>query len=307
MRKIIFFLVFLVSNNVNAEVFTEFKIFKEKPIFENPIAYVRSPDSGITVNTSRYAGQPIGYLDAIFGGDFPLVTLNIRAPSSFDHLLKLQLGVEAATWATLGYKEGAFPLLTQDFLVAIPLLFRYAGFSGAVKFNHISGHLGDGFEELVRETLPSDEKIILETADDLARDYGLGVISKEPFSYSRDFFSCHIAYDDLVGNLARKVYLQYGYAHKIFPKGTKRSFAGGGFEIKYKAGTFDPFYAQDTTWNQDVDSVDLSIQTGVYILSQSKSDLFEVRLAGTIYIGSDRRGQLMGRKIKQFGLGLFIR
>ena len=77
-------------------------------------------------------------------------------------------------------------------------------------------------------------------------------------------------------------------------------------ETKYKMEDASPYYAHDITYNQDMDSLDWSGQLGVLFLS-SEDKLFESRMAFTGYIGSDRRGQFLGRKIKQFGIGLFIR
>jgi hypothetical protein len=120
----------------------EFKFLKEPMIYNEPIAAPRSSKTGITIDTSKYMGQRVAYMEGMIGRNVPMLTLTHGA-------LKLQTGIEAATWMTLGYSEGAFPLLTQDFMFAFPLMFRYNKFSGAIKFNHISAHLGDGFEGLL--------------------------------------------------------------------------------------------------------------------------------------------------------------
>jgi hypothetical protein len=88
----------------------------------------------------------------------------------------------------------------------------------------------------------------------------------------------------------------------MIPDELKRWAVGGGTELRYE-GFLNPFYTHDIRYNQDVDSIDYSGQIG---LITSKGKLFESRLAFTGYLGSDRRGQFMGRKLKQVGIGFFI-
>ncbi|KKM82769.1 hypothetical protein LCGC14_1316080, partial [marine sediment metagenome] len=219
---------------------------------------------------------------------------------------KFQLGTEGSAWITLGYKDGAFPLLTEDFLLAVPLSFRHNKFSGALAFNHVSAHLGDGMTILLEDSLSDEDQREFDLYDDLAEEEGMDLSLSDPEPYSRDFISLYLSYEYVVDGIEHRMYVHFGYAHKMIPDGLGRTFIGSGFEAKYSCKYFTPYYSQDITWNEDSDSVDYSYQLGAYILPD-KDDMFTVRIATTGFIGYDRRGQLMDNKIKKFGLGLFIR
>ena|SRR3990167_664153 len=268
-------------------------------LFNEPIAYPRTPDSFFTVRTSEYLGFRLEYFEGCIGREFPFITLKRKD-------LKLQMGAEAAAWMTLGYKDGAFPLLTQDFLVALPISFRYRKLSGTLKFNHISAHMGDGMDRLLEETLSNREKAKLDKAQNLAEKEGLVVGLATPVVYSRDFLSGLLSYEERIGVLDARGYIHLGHIHKMRPAFLKRWFAGNGIELEYQSGYGTPYYAQDITWNQDVDSIDYSGQLGI-MKKPSKEDTFELRIGLTAFMGKDRRGQLVGHKLKQLGLGLFIR
>ena len=84
-----------------------------------------------------------------------------------------------------------------------------------------------------------------------------------------------------------------------------QAIQASGVELIYTADTFAPYYAQDITWHDDTNSVDLSAELGVIVLS-SETKYYSLRFAFTGYIGVDRRGQLMDNRLKQFGFGFFI-
>lgn len=257
---------------------TNIDFFSEPQIFNVPLANPRSPgDIAFSINTSKHQNQRIVYLEGIIGRVIPLSTLSIDD-------WKIQLGIEGSVWITLGYKDKTFPLLTEDFLIGLPLSFRYKRFSGALAYNHISAHIGDGLTE--------EDNI------------GLSLSDLEP--YSRDFLSLYLSYEYTFDDIESRIYSHIGYAHKMVPKELGRSFFGMGFEAKYSCRYLIPYYSQDVTWNGDNDSVDYSYQLGVYIFP-NKDDIFTVRIATTGFVGYDRRGQLMNNKIKKFGFGLFIR
>lgn len=303
--KILVAIVFcLISTNVKA---ASVSYFDAKPLYRDPFANVRSPDTGVTINTSKYLGEKVGYLEASLGKNIPIITAQFG--EVFKRDFQMQFGLAAGFWGTLGYDDGAFPLLTEDFLLSVPLSFRWGNFSGAVKFNHISAHQGDGFDKLLEEKLSKQDQEDLETAENLLEDYTqndeIGITLKEPLSYSRDFFSLHVAYDGKVGVFNNRIYAHAGYAHKMIPDTLNRWFVGSGFEAIYPSDKVAPYYAQDVTWNGDTDSVDLSSELGLIVLS-SKTKHYTLRVAATTYIGTDRRGQLINHKMKQFGVGFFI-
>jgi len=271
----------------------------EKSIYKEPMANPRSPEFGLTINTERYLGKRIGYLEGILGADFPIATF------SYDNL-KLQFGLQAAGWLDLGYRDGAFPMLTQDFYLGVPFSFRYKDFSGAIKFNHISSHLGDGMDIMLEDTLSKEEKEQYEFYDDIAEDEGMNLSLKGAEAYSRDFMSLHLSYEYTLGSLNTRAYFHAGYVHKMIPEELKRWFFGNGIELVYPLNNTAPYYAQDVTYNQDLDSVDYSSQLGLVMLPH-KDTIFNIRFAITTFIGCDRRGQLTGRKLKRIGIGIFIR
>jgi len=241
--------------------------------YYNPLAYPRSPEFSLT--WENY--EDIGVLKAVLGKDLGLVTYQ-------EDYLYATLGLEFATWVTLRYRDDsmAFPLITEDFVVAVPLTFCYKQWSWAVKYNHISAHLGDGADELL------DTKTI---------------------AYSREFVSLHLArtfrFEDVwTGTLFGRVYAHGGYLVVVMPKELGRWYAGGGFEIAIDKFV-NPYIAFDGTWNDDVGSFDMSGQLGLWRGGHGVH--LDIRVALTGYIGSDRRGQLVGRKLNNIGVGIFIR
>lgn len=303
--KVLTFIIALLFSAVGHASTVSF--FNEKPLHREPLAAPRSPDTGANIKKSRYLGIDVGYIDVSVGKNIPIVT--VEAMEIMGDTLILQTGLAGGFWATLGYADGAFPLLTQDFLISVPLEFRWGNFSGAIKFNHISAHLGDGLAGLIEDQLSEEERKELDTAEDVLRDYtghqDAGIILKEPFSYSRDFMSVSVGYDSKLGIFDQRSYVHAGYAHKMIPDELKRWFFGSGVEAIYPSEVFAPYFAQDITYNQDTDSVDLSSELGAIILS-GETKHYTFRVAFTGFIGKDRRGQLVGRKMKEFGIGFFI-
>lgn len=303
--KLIKLIVCLLVFSSSAKA-SSFEWFNDKPIYREPYAYVRTPDSGVTLNSSEYLEQQVGYIEVSLGKNVPIVTMKSYL---FGQPLILQTGLAGGMWLTLGYKDGAFPLLTEDFFISAPLEFKLGRFSGAIKFNHISAHQGDGLDGVLEDKLSKNDKSDLDQAEDILQDIAddddVGIVLQEPFSYSRDFFSGHIAFDGRMGLLNTRVYAHGGYAHKIIPKVLNRWFLGSGFEALYPSGIFSPYYAQDITWNGDTDSADLSLELGSVLVSD-ETKYYTLRVAFTAYIGNDRRGQLIKNRMKQFGFGFFI-
>jgi hypothetical protein len=87
------------------------------------------------------------------GDAFPLVRFG--GPRAGEGL---QLGVEAAVFAQFDLDAVSDDLLNTDYLVGVPLTFRYAGSSARARLYHQSSHLGDELllrpeNELQRENL----------------------------------------------------------------------------------------------------------------------------------------------------------
>ena len=260
-------LLFLLSLN--------FGILDKMPVYENPIAYVRSPQSSINIFFSKEDFEKeLTYLEGQIGKSIALITIS---PNKY---MFFQLGLEASVWMSLGKVDDRFPLITQDFLMAAPIYFRIDDFSGAVKYNHISAHLGDGSKIFDKRW--------------------------RPIVYSRDFISVDLAYDILIKGFLSKFYISCSYATTMYPD-VKRFSAGGGFETTYNnALYFVPYFAYDLRYNQDMDSFDHAGQIG-FKMSNDKRSIFDVRLALIGYYGSDRRGQLIGHDVEQFGVGLIVK
>lgn len=265
----------------------DFTAFEGRPLYESSLANHRSPEFSISGRNSSYLGQNISYLEAAMGKDFSLITVTLENKN------QIQFAMGAGTWLTLGYKEGAFPLLTQDFLVNGALAFRSENLTLALKYNHISAHMGDGMERLLEENLDIPGPIAEEIA--------------EPFAYSREFLSFHMDYRWNRGVIKRRAYMNVGYAVRMIPRDLGKYFIGAGAEIVvtelWWAG---PFVAVDMTYNNDVDMFDFTGQLGIFLLTESE-DYITMRLALTGHYGSDRRGQLVGQELRQIGVGIFVR
>ena len=263
--------------------------FEGKPIYENPIGYVRSPETGMSLKSSSYRGADLKYLDAEIGRVIPIVRWKGKY---FD----AQLGAEAGGWFVLSYYQGRFPLITQDFLLAIPLMFRVGSLSGALKFNHLSAHVSEGFDELWEKTLSAEQKQkiqIVEQQENVS-------ISPPIENYSRDFWSLEISKEANLGSLKIKSSAQLAYIHKIIPHGLGRWFGGDGIELQY----FGLYTAGNVFYYQDTETLDLSGEFG-WLLDDHD---MQPRIFIGIYKGSDRRGQFMGRQqMKELSLGFAIR
>jgi hypothetical protein len=299
-KSILLVILLSIPNVAFADSDMSLDFFGTQQIFDVPLANPRSPgDMSFSIDTSMYKRQRVYYFEAIIGRNIPIATLDTGE-------WKFQFGLEGSAWLTLGYQDGACPLLTEDFLIAAPISFSYKKISGALAFNHISAHMGDGMTILLEEELSDEEQREFELYDELAEEEGLDLSLSDPAPYSRDFMSLYLAYNYNVDGIDSRMYLHGGYVHHMIPEGLGPTFIGTGFEAKYPCEPTTPYYSQDITWNEDNDSVDYSSQLGFYITPR-EDDLFTVRVALTGFVGYDRRGQFRRSKIKKFGLGIFIR
>lgn len=288
-------LTLLISSSANAET----KFFSEPRLFNEPMADPRAAASSFTVNTSKYYGYRLWYIDAAIGKSFPISTHRFSD-------LYIQTNLAAAGWLSLGYTGGLrFPLITEDFLLSMPVLFKYKRWSWYVAYNHISSHMGDGMSEMLEATLSEKERKQLSAYQKVAESSGMEVIIKEPETYSREFITSYVSYRCKIGILDANIYGVAGYNLKVLPEELGRGFVGNGFEIEYYYRTLTPYYSQDVRWNNDVGSLDYSGQLGA-ILMNDDDNLVRFRFAFTLYAGSDRRGQMVGKDIERFGFGIFM-
>lgn len=268
-------------------------MFDGKPIYENPIAWVRSPEIGISIRRSEYRKINLTYFDAAIGRIVPIIRLHQR---NVYNNLDFQVALEGGTWVLLGYDNGMFPLITQDFYFSIPLMFKINDLSGVLKWNHISSHRSEGFDILWKKVLTPEERYKIERTE---RQENIS-ISLPTKNYSRDFVSLDLAYEFYVDGDTIKPYIQGGYIYKIFPRYLKRWFYGGGFEIKSQKGLFS---ATDIRYNQDTNTTDFAMQIGWELQNHSSKPRFCLNY----YNGSDRRGQFLGRYQKEVGIGIYVR
>lgn len=268
-------------------------------IFLDPIAYPRTATTSFQLSTSKYWGQRIMYADASIGRDIPLYQFKL-----LNDALLLQPNLDAATWFVLGKDGEQFPLLLQDFMVAGGIKFSYYGVFGFIKYNHISAHLGDGMDQLLEKELSAEDKQKYDEYERIASSQFEGghISLLERVSYSRDFVSVLLGYNYDMWNFDARSYVHGGYANKMFPEELGKHFVGIGTELVYPT-SLKPYYAHDITWNGDVNSLDYSGQTGINLIDMSKMN---IRIAASFYIGSDRRGQLVGRKLQQLSFGVII-
>lgn len=268
-----------------------------KPIVSDPPAILRAPHSGVSVNTMDYDSHSIFYIDAALGKDFPLITLE-------NNVFVAQVSLKGGAWVSLGCDNGAFPLLTEDFLIAAPLSFKYDKWSGYISYNHISAHLGDGFDKMVDRDESDVSDLIKPYEKSIqAEGFKLSIMTKEPFVYSRDFMSILLMRDDKLLSADIKYYITAGYAHKIMPKRLKPWYLAGGVHIEKSYTNAKPYFSQDIRYNADVDHIDYSAQLGIYFKSLYG---FQNRIYASFYTGSDRRGQLLGKCTNILGFGFAV-
>ena len=115
------------------------------------------------------------------GDAFPMVRWAGGAPGN-----GVQVGLVAGIFAQFNLDAESFDLINADYLVGVPVTFRYAGFSSRVRVYHQSSHLGDEFllsSDVERENL-SFEALDLLLSQEVGplRAYGGGeyVFNREP-------------------------------------------------------------------------------------------------------------------------------
>jgi len=274
---VVFFVVFFFGFSANAEKESKLTFLSGDLLFKEPLAYKRTPEFSFFIKNSNCSNIELTYYDASIGKTFPIFTYEKQ------EMLTWQLVVGAGTWVTLGYKDGSFPVVTQDFLISTGTTVKSEDLSFSVKWNHISAHLGDGANIVVDSSLISDFN-----------------------SYSRDFISFHWDKNWNKEYVHPRLYIQGGYAYKNYPKNLGRTFVGSGFEIiVQEAYLTSPYIAADMTYNGDVDSFDFSFSGGFFLLNKT-DNWSNLRMVLTYYKGSDRRGKMFGNKLREIGVGLIL-
>jgi len=115
------------------------------------------------------------------GDAFPLVRLAGGAPGN-----GLQIGLVGGIFAQFNLDAESFDLINADYLVGVPVTFRWSGFSSRVRVYHQSSHLGDEFllsSEVERENLSFEAvDVLLSQEVGPLRAYGGGEVlfNREP-------------------------------------------------------------------------------------------------------------------------------
>jgi hypothetical protein len=286
-------LVFLVLSLFPIQAKSGELTFFDRLKVPEPLSYPRSISTGITYNMADVLGYRLMFFEGTIGNTSGVASLKFENST-------LQFGMGAGGWFVLGYDDGKYPMIMQDFLFKFPLSFTWREeLEIALSYNHISSHLGDDADYVLKKMLSEEEKYQL---DMIESNTNLTVI--KPVKYSRDYMSLFVAYKYRLNQVIYgRSYIHLGYVHKMAaPKNLDKYFFGQGVEHFYllKIESVRPYYSHDVTYNQDVDSVDYSGQIGVLFF-----DKFKVFLSA--YIGKDRRGQLLNKKIKQYSVGFQIR
>jgi hypothetical protein len=82
------------------------------------------------------------------GDAFPIVRFGMGAGNG------VQIGLVGSIFAQFHLDTESYDLINADYLVGVPVSFRWAGFSSRLRIYHQSSHLGDEF--LLRTDLPRD-------------------------------------------------------------------------------------------------------------------------------------------------------
>lgn len=95
-----------------------------------------------------------------FGESFSLVRFHVNARSEVD------IGIHAGVFALFDLGSSSFDLLNADYLVGLPVAYRYGKFSAFLRVFHQSSHLGD--EYLLRHSIPKRVNLSYEALDFVA-------------------------------------------------------------------------------------------------------------------------------------------
>jgi hypothetical protein len=77
---------------------------------------------------------------------------------------KFQLGLAGSVFSQFDLEASSYDLINSDYIISIPLTFRYRGFSGRFRVYHQSSHLGD---EFLLRAQPERENLSFESIETL--------------------------------------------------------------------------------------------------------------------------------------------
>ncbi len=257
---------------VGAWLFGAVSFFQHPAIFSPPLAAPRSPEMSIDLRVTTLFDDFV----AVFGGRLPIMTA-----TTGEH--QLQVGLDGAVWTSLGRERARiyFPVYFADYLVGIPIMWRYRQFSAEGVISHISAHVGDGLPPL-----PGGR-----------------------FHYSREFFHARLSQDITLGSAVLRYYAGGGAILRSLPRPLPSlAFLGGGIEMTgpWLLGVLRPLLAIDVQWHGDLQAVATSMEAGVW-LQPWTTNIAQLRLTIGGYSGPDLRGQMMGRRLERISFGLHIR
>ena len=244
-----------------------------------PLASPQQTDIGFSIESFEDAAISTWFINAHIGGG---ITFFEWSGNRF----RLQVGSDAAAWLTLGHTgKMTFPLSDSDFMFSFPISFVWKEgnytISSLIRWSHISGHLGDGASKLLKRDI-------------------------DPITYSRDFvtlFLGHEVRERLLWEFNLKIYLTVTRLIKTVPKDVNRWPLTAGIELLPFVSSarfceeWSPYFVAE------VGEAYLSSQVGMQVRGPHQT---KIRLAFTLFVGSDQRGQFIGEKISKAGLGLFF-
>jgi Protein of unknown function (DUF1207) len=243
----------------------------ERAIFSPPIAHPRSPEMGLDVNLVSF-----NEFIAVFGGRLPLVNI-VAGEQHF------QIGLDGSVWSRLGHRpsDNLFPVFSADYLIGVPILWRFRNLSAELIAAHISAHRVDG--AAIFNTAPL-------------------------YRYSVEYLQMRVAYETHLGALWVRPYFTFGTLLHSSSAYVHRGFVGGGFELFGPAlgGSAQPFAALDVTYNGDHDFVDSSAEVG-FLFAPKVLNVAHVRLGLRAYSGKTREGQSLFERLERFSFGFSVR
>lgn len=246
-------------------------LYGRATIFPVPIAHPRAPQMGLSLDL-RSKGVDFA---AAIGARVPLMSWEFAKQT-----MALQIGVDAGVWSNLKRNDQImFDLQNGDYLLGLPIMFRWKNVSAVVRFAHISAHLGDGAAEDGRQRI----------------------------NYSREFATWHVAYTTpITSYIQARFYTGLGVIVRSRPLNVGRMSADLGTELRGpQFWLLRPVFAGNLSYNQDTDTVDLGGQLGVEYATPPQG-AFTPRFVLELYRGSDRRGQYLGDRETRVNFGLYM-
>jgi hypothetical protein len=77
----------------------------------------------------------------------------------------LQLGIEAGIFSQFDLRTPSYDLVNADYIIGLPITFRYSGFSARMRVYHQSSHLGDEYLLRGPSVQPERENLSFESLE----------------------------------------------------------------------------------------------------------------------------------------------